>query len=74
MKAGKISVDGNLIIKRAESFNPQGCPRDNDGGYCGDWCPLFGEPENISEGGKDKKLQICQNRILTFDEFTDERA
>lgn len=56
--------------------------------YCGDACPRFGEPEKeveryvqvdtycerhrVSETGK-TLLHICQGRILTFDEFEDER-
>ena len=52
---------------------------------CGHWCPLFGEPRAagtmafdglgqsfIQPTGK-THLDICQERTLLFDKFTDER-
>ena len=41
----KINKEGLLMIKRRGTFVRQCCPRDPDGAKCGDWCPLFGEPE-----------------------------
>jgi hypothetical protein len=56
----------------------------NDG-PCGGWCPQFGEPEEDTDSVYDKNmvlseiptgktfLQICQGRVLEFDELIDER-
>ena len=43
----EISENGWLFIDRAGRTSPQICPRRDDGGthFCGDYCPLFGEPE-----------------------------
>ena len=75
MKA-QIDKDGALWIERGGVLKETGCPYDNppDSGLgsasCGDWCPLFGEPETQNDGGG--FVQLCR-RLLTFDEFTDER-
>jgi hypothetical protein len=37
---------------------------------CGDWCPLFGEPEKLSDGRI--SLPLC-TRTLVLNEFFDER-
>ena len=44
---GKINKMGCLRIDRAGKSTPQWCPRTggDDQPTCGDWCPLFGEPE-----------------------------
>lgn len=59
----RIEENGFLRIERAGNLKSQFCPftigeeaRVND---CGDWCPLFGEP-NIA----DESLEICQGRVL----------
>jgi hypothetical protein len=82
---GKITKNGRLEIKRGKQYKDQVCPFFNGEmvTYCGDECPLFGEPaENIkyktSAGKQDfneKKtsLKICQDRELEFDEFEDMR-
>ncbi len=86
MKGG-ISSGGYLWIKRGkEERKYQVCPFISDTEeevWCGDWCPHFGEPK--IEWLAEKKLtgetnfvkywtlRICQNKILVFDEFIDER-
>jgi hypothetical protein len=71
-----------------EQFCPF-APLDNNGKVrpCGDRCPLLGSPQmavrNIIEKGQvidseicpdETMLNICQNRTLYFDKFTDERV
>lgn len=92
---GKISAEGGLLIKRGEKYESQLCPfahtnlsDEVDGQlmYCGDWCPLFGEPEyqvnseyyyeslearkNVP---KSAKLNLCKKE-LHFEDFVDERG
>jgi len=79
---GKIDKFGHLFIYRKSRYRAQCCPfinsSENMSICCGDWCPHFGEPEfhEIPSAGKIIKewiLRICQNKILVFDEFIDER-
>lgn len=68
---GKIDSKGFLYINRTEDMKGQVCPVITDypehpQQYCGDWCPLFGEPHAGT-------LLICQGRKLIFQRFTDER-
>lgn len=65
---GKIGKDGVLHIERAGVMKLQWCPQ--SGGHCGDWCPLFGEPEKHP---KYTYLILC-HRMIEFAEFTDERV
>lgn len=73
---GKIDQYGYLSIERAGILRLQYCdtgPKENE---CGDHCPLFGEVEVDSGGGivpSGLSLRICQDRILYFDKFADER-
>ena len=71
---GKIDTDGILFIERKQKndepfYSDQLCPFGR--GNCGDWCPLFGEPER-SFAGRGVKLQLC-HRTLEFEELEDER-
>ena len=83
---GKIDKDGFLEIYRKSKFKDTMCPSSNGfsedliliqgkylpvGASCGDWCAQFGEP--FTYIGKKTALEICQNRKLVFDKFTDER-
>lgn len=73
---GKINKLGRLEIQRGGKWKCQHCPYmeyyDSVPADCGDWCPMFGEPD--SGRWKDKvMLQIC-NGTLWFDAFNDERA
>jgi len=87
---GKIYKDGNLLIWRGNKYAEMFCPlipqyitfqKDTKIKSkiavltCGDWCPLFGEPELVINEEKHTKLwqlNLC-HRTLIFDEFTDER-
>jgi len=75
---GKIDKNGKLKIKRGKEYKDQKCPYDirSEQVYiCGDHCPQFGEPKNmIGSMGKFTALSICQNRILEFEQFEDERG
>lgn len=56
----------------------QKCPYhcDNEGykSACGDWCPLFGDPDAYKdEDGEMDMLQICNGRYLTG-KIIDERG
>jgi len=66
---GLINKDGLLKIERAGVVKPQGCPKLADD-YCGDWCPLFGEPNLY---GGIVFLKLCEG-YWVFDEFIDERV
>jgi hypothetical protein len=68
---GTINVNGVLKIKRNGIFKNQECLYQKNG-YCGDWCPQFGEP-TASDSEFDATIQICQSRTLYFYKFTDER-
>ena len=74
---GKIDKHGALYIKRGAEFKPQLCPMQQEATCsCADWCPLFGEPENrvIAPNPGLWYVSLCQNRKLTFTDFTDERV
>ncbi len=71
---GKIDNEGHLYIERGRRLTEQGCPYSSGEAFCGDWCPLFGEP-NVVEFPENETmtcLQTCRNPLY-FDEFTDER-
>lgn len=81
---GEIDETGNLNIERAGKLKIQGCPT-QENRNCGDWCPLFREPEvskwmgSIDPKGKDRELNpkdwdltICRTTIH-FDELIDKR-
>ncbi len=71
---GKIDKEGYLSIERGKKFKRQGCIYSNGPGYCGDWCPQFGEPDYFRyKEHKDIRLDICQGRTLYFDKLEDER-
>lgn len=79
MKA-KIDKDGFLYIERAGVMKRQHCPY-VDEQICGDWCPLFGEPQiltkhsRISTTSYETKIPIIVlcNKTLELEELTDER-
>ena len=43
-----INSSGYLMIKRAGIYQEQRCPYSTDKS-CGDWCPLFGEPNYFKD-------------------------
>ena len=78
---GKIDYYGHLYIKRDEErgYIPQQCPyspiEDEERTQCGDWCPLFGGVVKTNEWNDNyiTIITICQDRVLTFEDFTDGR-
>ena len=75
---GKIDSNGWLRIERGGKEKLQECPftqktfQVNDLTIrepCGDWCPLFDEPD-FTDGGA--HLELCQTHYY-FEQFTDER-
>jgi hypothetical protein len=68
----KINAAGFLHIRRPDEWQEQTCPVCET--PCGDWCPLFGEPE-VSEMDY-VVLEICQGRQLwcSAKDFVDERV
>lgn len=69
---GMISQSGLLYIKRGALIQEQHCPHSREHLHCGDWCPLFREPE-VPEGSSVTMLKICNNTILYFNKFRDQR-
>jgi len=77
---GAIEKNGYLWIERAGKIKKQYCPHDvvgEDVIGCGDWCPMFGEPEQVytmknAQRGEVVGLQICRVRF-SFHEFVDKR-
>ncbi len=51
-KLRKITINeqGNLLLERQDGVSkPQYCPFGSEPGLtCGDWCPLFGNPEEVT--------------------------
>ena len=73
---GRIDICGELIIRRGTNENMQECPFKFNNGEninCSDDCALFGEPSEVDPQGK-IQLQICQGRVLYFDELIDKRV
>jgi len=79
---GKIDKNGHLFLWRAGKWKQQYCYQSGERVYCGDLCPLFGDPEPGGEISMDGKkfhedgtitLSICDDTILVFDNFKDER-
>lgn len=76
---GKIDKDGFLWIERGEKYKQQYCPyHDLHPGLlrCGDFCPLFGEPQ-IRRDGRLRgwyALSICDDKILHFADLEDLRC
>ena len=60
----KINASGNLFVERAGKLKPQGCPYKEDNVPCGDWCPLFQEPEGM--------IELCET-TYSYSELIDER-
>ena len=75
---GKLTEYGSLKIYRGGKWKHQACPyggHQTDGdpvAWCGDWCPLFGEPHDNYNG--EVRLKLCQDRELFFELFADERG
>ncbi len=69
----KIDKHGGLWIKRGDRYVEAKCPLSprNWGEYgCGDWCALFGEPDD--GGGAGPYLELCHHSL--YGAITDERT
>jgi hypothetical protein len=73
---GKINKDGTLLIaRRRGGYKIQVCPWQSSQAstvYCGDECPMFGEPNEVVLGG-DIALSLCEGMLLHFEELVDNR-
>jgi len=78
---GRITKDGALEIMRGRKWKPQYCLHSQNNPVsdraCGDWCPLFGEPEQacrriIDEMNLVTAVPLC-TKMIFFTDFTDER-
>ena len=65
--------NGKLYIERRGKMIEQFCPFTYNGDICGDWCPLFGEPETdmVDSAGAVMGiyLQLCNSKVLYFNEL-----
>jgi len=76
---GKINQDGVLEIKRGTKMKIMSCQYQS--AACCDECPKFGEPKGeiwIDHWDQNHKIEytiikICDERLLKFKEFKDER-
>ena len=71
LKKGFLNTEGLLTIERGGTMRKQYCPYDEQGRECGDWCPLFDEPREVS--GSQTNITICNNATLSFHSFVDNR-
>ncbi len=73
MITGMITSDGLLLICRKGAYIQQECPLMSTSGIeCGDWCPHFQEPLEISSSTI--QLQLCQKTQLVFARLDDYRS
>lgn len=74
MIKAKINKKGFLLIKRGGiEYKAQLCCRqiqtETSVVKCGDWCPLFGEPENTMDRRRKVELQtltLCHGTLTGF--------
>lgn len=69
MIEGKFNSKGTLEIRRGSKLKKQYCYL-HQCVPCDDTCPLMSEPVRRSKG---TTLEICNQRILIFNEFHDDR-
>lgn len=73
----KIDATGGLWIKRAADYKKVWCPITQTKDQCGDWCPLFGEPdpEEDADGNVTRYsgIDLC-HRARIVGEIIDERV
>lgn len=71
-----INSGGNLFIKRGGKYKDQYCPfvpyPEDKPIHCGDWCPHFGEPEQIFDNDTSHNVDLCHGKFL-HGSITDER-
>ena len=65
---GYIKLNGSLSIERNGKPKEQFCPFSEFSNACGDWCPLFVEPIDISAEEKEGYLKLC-NGYVFFNEL-----
>ena len=73
---GYLDRDGSLWLYRGGDYREQFCPyaRADTDINCGDWCPLFKEPELLKQDGtKLWCIKLCHAEWL-LDEFEDDRV
>ena len=76
---GVLDERGFIHLERAQRLRMQACPfsSDSDGvvtNFCGDWCPLFGEPDTVTTRTKKlSSINICNDTELVFRKFEDNR-
>ena len=66
-----IGDAGFLSIERAGKMRQQTCPMLVDA-WCGDWCPMFGEPTLSDNPETCGSLDLC--RTILYGDITDERV
>ena len=71
MNKARINKNGFLLIKRGDNYKDQLCPNqpqsETNVKKCGDWCPLFGEIEDVKDRQKviiGKKLTLCSSAFI----------
>ena len=73
--AFKINKKGHLEIKRAGKFKLQSCPYGIEFCFCGDWCPLFQEPDYGTLETDKVILPLCRYDLsMKAINFLDERT
>jgi hypothetical protein len=76
----KIKIDkmGQLEIERAGKMRGQVCPYSQQEAYCGEWCPMFQEPDIQTSTVPDCSVATvrgCQFAYgVRLSDFTDERV
>jgi hypothetical protein len=76
---GKIDKSGFLSLERKGRWHLQYCPLQTGRMIripCGDWCPLFGEPEVYLTGPGDKgvsDISMCGGNNIILEYLIDER-
>jgi hypothetical protein len=77
----KINKGGTLEIERAGQYEQQYCPfqpslpGDEHDVCCGDWCPMFDEPDPYHLDPDSVTLQICKKTFTLHKAFfRDERG
>lgn len=84
MMSGKINKKGFLLISNnnGHEYEKRKCPVSPVSRFCGDWCPLFGNPEKVLGNSLpsgdylwhgEKELKLCNKTVLSFSSLEDER-
>ena len=72
---GHINENGWLEVTRGgEKTKALFCPYGEDESRCGDWCPMFNEPEFVYGESVDRfYIELCNNK-LKFTNLMDNRG